>query len=1332
MSDCCYCEATSQFSLGPPSYVVDIQLHYCLHVVTMATGISSEIKNIVPLNASNYATWKVQIRMLLVKDNLWNIVNGTEVAPAETDSQHAKFVIRKDRALATIVLSIDPSLLYLIGDPDDPIVVWNKLADQFQKKTWANKLALRRKLYSLRLNEGDSVQEHIKVMTEIFNDLAVVGDAVEDEDRVVHLLASLPDSYGMLVTALEANAEVPKLEVVTERLLHEERKLKDREGCDKAMLTKSSKFRMGPKCHHCGKYGHIKRNCYELNQKSESKSESKPLQSKSFRQKVHKAEQKQKDSSDSESAGLFVYHMLSANTAGGTDSWIVDSGATCHMCNDEKLFVELHSLKQPMEVMLGDGHIIKAVGHGDIMLQMNTEPGKSKLCKVRDVMYVPKISYNLLSVSKASEFGNTTKFSRSGCQIFDVKHDLIATATRVGSLYYLNCHTDRHEANLSQQQSQMTKEHLWHKRYGHLGVQNLEKLATGKLVHGFDYDVSQDINFCEPCVSGKHHRSHFPTSITRSDELLGLVHSDVCGKMNAQSLSGAEYFVAFIDDKTRYVWTYVLKRKDQVFDCFLQWKAEVEKSTGAKLKVLRTDNGGEFTSTEFQKYLKSEGVRHELTVPKTPEQNGVAERMNRTLIETVRSMLADSQLPQKFWAEALSTAVYLRNRSPTRAVEGKTPFEAWTGQKPDVKNFRVFGCVAYAHIPKDERHKLDSKAKKCIFLGYGTNTKGYRLYDPQCNKVIHSRDVVFDELSPGVTSEPNVEDKKFPVELDNIPDEDEQDESTAVETTDQALRQSQRMKRPPDLYGEWATVSISESNEPRSVTEALASPDKIKWLNAMQKEIQSLNSNDVWDLVELPGDRKAVGSKWVFKLKVDADGLVERHKARLVAQGFSQKFGLDYDETFCPVVRHESIRTVIALAVQHGLKLHQLDITTAFLNGKLDEEVYMKQPEGFVTEGQEHLVCRLKRSIYGLKQSPRCWNAALDSQLKKLGFVQTSSDPCIYIAKEGEMCIIAVYVDDIILAAKSDERLAEVKKYLTDCFEVRDMGELHHFLGMKIVQFCETGDVWIGQPAYAGSILQKFSMDAAKGADTPVDANVKLMKAVDSDESVDQELYQSAVGSLLYLSVATRPDIAYAVSNVAKFSANPTRQHWNAVKRIMRYIKATLNYGLLYQKDWPENLVGYSDADWGGDLDDRKSTSGYLFMMSGAATSWRSKKQSSIALSTAEAEYMALASAAQEAIWMRQLTTELRSKPVGATEIYEDNQSTICMAKSPQFHGRSKHIGIKYHFIREQVENGTVFLRYCRSESMIADMLTKGLHRDQFIRLRNLAGIKMLTCEKEC
>ena len=309
--------------------------------------------------------------------------------------------------------------------------------------------------------------------------------------------------------------------------------------------------------------------------------------------------------------------------------------------------------------------------------------------------------------------------------------------------------------------------------------------------------------------------------------------------------------------------------------------------------------------------------------------------------------------------------------------------------------------------------------------------------------------------------------------------------------------------------------------------------------------------------MKLPKDRKAVGSKWVYKTKKSANGEIEGHKAHLVAQGYTQKHGQDYDETFSPAVRFESLRMVIALAVQNGLKLHQMDVTIAFFNGELKEEVYLKQPEGYVVKGKEDLVCKLRKSIYGLKQSPRCWNSALDDYLKKIGFVQAAGDPCLYMSTEGEMFLIAIYVNDILLAGKSIERLNAVKQALSQQFQVKDMGELHYFLGVKVVQDHKAGSVWIGQQSYTENILRKFGME-----DT---------KSIREDTSVNQQLYQSAVGSLIYLSVATRPDITYAVSNVAMFCVKPTNQHWVAVKHIISYLKGTQQYGLLYSKSNSNN-----------------------------------------------------------------------------------------------------------------------------------------------------------------
>ena len=384
------------------------------------------------------------------------------------------------------------------------------------------------------------------------------------------------------------------------------------------------------------------------------------------------------------------------------NDWIVDSGATCHMCNDDKLFVELRSLKQPLEVTLRDGCAVEATGQGTVVLEMASTSGKTSTCKLHEILYVPDLSYNLLSVSKAAEAGKVVEFDEISCRILYANRKLITTAARVGNLYYLNCLTDRQHTNAADKRNQQTKEDIWHWRYGHLGVQNLRKLAKEELVDGFDYNSLRDVSFCEPCLEEKHQRRKFPTDRgKRSGELLGLIHSDVCGKMNAKSLSGGEYFLTFIDDKSRYVWVYILTHKDDVFPCFLEWKALVERSTNQKLKALRTDNGGKFMSTEFQTYLKKEGVRHELTMSKTPKQNGVAGRMNRTLVEGVRAMLADARLPHRFWAEALSTAVCLRNRSPAMAVKkNRSAMRTWGL----MLNFIPFGWNAvpkYQHLGVD-------------------------------------------------------------------------------------------------------------------------------------------------------------------------------------------------------------------------------------------------------------------------------------------------------------------------------------------------------------------------------------------------------------------------------------------------------------------------------------------------------------------------------------------------------------------------------------------------------------------------------------------------------
>ena len=505
---------------------------------------------VVPLNGANYGTWKIQCRMTLMKDNLWGIVSGTEVAPAEMEAdKYAKFVVRRDRALATIVLSVDPSLLYLLGDPEDPVAVWKKLSEQFQKKTWANKLSLRRKLNNLRRREGDSVKNHMKSITEIFNDLAVIGTPMEDEDKVVTLLASLPESFDMLVTALDANSELPDMEVVTERLFHEEKKLKEcgeasENPPQKVMVGKKSK---GPQCHHCGKKGHIKHNCWSLQKEKEqqNKPDSKPAKGK----EKHKANVAETEA-DSDSESLGIVTQAFGASACTSDVWIIDSGATCHMTNDHNLLKKCVELKKPVEVQLGDGKVLNATARGTVTLYAVLPGGRHKKCNLKDVLFVSDLSYNLLSVPKATGAGYNVCFDDSGCKIVRADGATIAVGNKMGSLFYLQYQKEVELSNAANAESSKSKDMLWHQRYGHLGAQNLKKLANESLVDGFDFDPQKDLDFCEACVQGKLHRCPFPTSgAKRGTEPLGLVHSDLCGKITPKSAGGAEYFMTLTDDK---------------------------------------------------------------------------------------------------------------------------------------------------------------------------------------------------------------------------------------------------------------------------------------------------------------------------------------------------------------------------------------------------------------------------------------------------------------------------------------------------------------------------------------------------------------------------------------------------------------------------------------------------------------------------------------------------------------------------------------------------------------------------------------------------------------
>ena len=525
------------------------------------------------------------------------------------------------------------------------------------------------------------------------------------------------------------------------------------------------------------------------------------------------------------------------------------------------------------------------------------------------------------------------------------------------------------------------------------------------------------------------------------------------------------------------------------------------------------------------------------------------------------------------------------------------------------------------------------------------------------------------------------------------------------------------------------TFLTTEEDLPKSYEEAINGPEADQWKEAMDAEMGQLKEMGTWEKVELPEGRQAIGCKWVFLRKRDEHGNIIKYKARLVAQGFSQKPGVDYSDngTFAPVMRSETLRTMLAYTAIHNWKLQQFDIKGAYLHGYLEEEIYMAQPPGYGDGSQR--VLRLIRALYGLKQAGNVWNTNLNDVLTELGFKQLKSDYCCYIRKDEEgISILLVWVDDFLSISTKDSLNDRIEAELQKYFEVKSLGQPSIIIGVKIRQ--GNNLIEMSQTHYIETLLKKYGLQDANPVSTPMDLNIKLD---DPEEILEEQgniqmvthVYANLIGSLMYLAIATRPDIAYAINKLAQYTSAPKPKHWTAVKRVFRYLKGTKDHRLTYGGS--HNLLNdelniYCDADWGSDLD-RKSISGYVITIAGGAVAWRSKKQTTVAPSTPEAEYIAAAHVAKQVLWYRTLLTELNFSLTTPSTIFSDNQSAISIAHHPEFHARTKHIDIAVHFLRDHVKKGTLDLYYINTEFNLADIFTKALKKPSHINFTYELGV---------
>lgn len=1280
-----------------------------------------------------------------------------------------------------------------------------------------NQLRVTQAFMNFKVLTTENFQEAITRFENICNKLTGFGLEKSDEEKKLKFLSALPEELNNKkdiwmhdtnmtfmqlcshVLQIEQEKSLAKLDKDTKKQTALIGK-KDKKGDKKKQKDGSGKQKRIV-CYRCDKVGHIARECRsELNRCIYCKKTNHNSEDCFFKKKNE--DKKVEEGSSSKSTALVVL-VAQHPHKGEETSWVIDSGASCHMTGTKDLVKNVREIEH-VDVLVGSKQRLVGKFMGDVVLDQ---------ARIQNVMVVPGLGFNLISVAQLMECGAKVVFE-SKKVLVKVEDRTVMTAPRDGNgLWRIqvkpNPNTDSSEYALSCT--------LWHQRFGHVSMEKVRKMMASKLVEGCEGLKPTPIKDCDSCIKAKQKRTAFKTfGGFRSTRPLELVHTDLL-QVNVPSVGNAHYVLTLIDDYTRYAAIRFLKKKSDASAEIIQWMKEAERETNSRLVTLRSDNGGEYS--KIVTILGDLGIKWDYTQSYTPEMNGVAERYNGKLLEMVRSLMFDSKLPKRTWAELFNTANYLLNRTYHSTIKD-IPYCKYFGRPSvPVRHYRRIGCrasvlkteVANKHY-KGVKRKLDERSEYMVLLGYEPLRQGfYRLYDPETKEVVSSRDVKFWEdivemKTRGKETKTKTEDEYEDLQVNRTGFEDlgseeqtSQEKATAfledtlgsgigniraasssgenagqmldssihagVEGLNLGVSQPQEARsdtsvgqgdldpgdlqdkdvleiilpeRPAGTYYKLkslvAMLALAVDHQdieiPKDYWAAINSPYKKEWKAAMQREYDSLIANGTWVAAALPKNRKVVSGKWVYTLKRDQDGKIVKFKARFVARGFSQVQGLDYQETFSPTVRLSTLRILLAVATHYDWEISQIDYETAFLNGELEEDIYIEEPDGFEQVPGKKQVLKLEKALYGLKQAPREWNKVLHEQLIESGLTPCAADPGLYYADiegRGRM-YVTVYVDDLLCFYESGSKIAKkIQESIKAGFKSKDLGECKWILGIHVERDRVKRTTKISQKQYILKLLDKFGMTDCSPADTPLDSKVIYVKegiqgqlGNQSSKDASIGLYQQAIGSLIYLMISTRPDICYAVTTLSRFMGAPKQAHWNGVKHILRYLKKTLDYGIIYdgiKSPWP---VGYADANFASNYNDFKSIHGYLFSMSGGPVTWKSRKQSVTARSTSDAEYLALGDCGAEAEWLSNLirfacipglTQDFKVK------VYGDNQSALFLAKNPAFSARTRHIGVQYHYIRELVSTGVVELEYVKSQDNVADMFTKSLPGTVFHKL---------------
>ena len=1373
-----------------------------------STGYGPRARPIFSGDEDGYELWEAKFLAYMRLQKLQSIITQELPDTDETAEKNAD-------AYAELIQCLDNRSLSLVmrDASDNGNKALKILREHYKSQGKPRIIALYTDLTSLTKRGDESVTDYMLRAETAATHLKATGETISDSLLVAMLLKGLPSDFKQFSTVITQKETAPTFSAfkIALRSYEETEKLWSGGG-DSDSVMKMNVRRSGVKtdskgikCFTCGKVGHKASECWSKKKKWCSECKSHTHDTAKCRKRSSGKDDSKGPEDDAKAKGdsskMLEAHSFdilfkatdTIETGDSANSLLVDCGATAHIIRDESKFVNFDNSFVPahhfIELASGERKSV-AQKRGTAVVEIVDADGKNRKAALDNALLVPSYPQDIFSVQAATKKGASVKFSPEKAEMTSADGTLFHIRKK-GNLYYLDTKgKEKGNQNMHDAVNATKDLQTWHQVLGHCNVSDIMKLES--VVHGMKI-ANRQRSDCETCIQGKMTDTRNRQPDEKAKVPLELVHCDLAGPVDPIAKDGYRYSLIFVDDYSGLIMVYFLKKKSDTAIATKKFFADVaplgkvknmvEVTPISEVKCVRSDNGGEFTSQEFRDLLLDYQVKHQMSSPYSPHQNGTAERAWRSIFEMGRCLLIESGLPRFLWAYAVMASAYIRNRCYNPRLK-MTALEAFSGQRPNISNMQVFGSSCYALVQNPK--KLEERAEKGVFVGYDRGSPAYLVYFPENQVVKRVRcvkflDKKFESVNEHVEQQPEtvidadsvgnvppVGEENVQIEHDVAPvpqgDENEIDDNDDEERP-QGRYPIRERGRNADVVGNEGRVAQGRypprerarpaylndyvageelddedvdnvncfdhfykcvaTDVPQSYSEAIKSPDSEKWLEAMKDEMNSLEENETFSLTSLPKGRDAVGGRWVYAKKLGADQKVQ-YKARYVAKGYAQVPELDYGETFSPTAKMTSIRTLIQLAVEHDLIVHQMDVKTAYLNAPIDCEIYVQQPEGF-TEGQ-NLVYKLKKSLYGLKQSGRNWNAMLSDHLtKELGFKQSLVDNCVFTRNTAdEMVVIVIWVDDIIIACKRQSTMDSVKQSLKDRFRMKDLGVISCFLGIDFSRE-NTGEIKMSQSRYIDKILSRFGLEDCKPRATPCEPG--MVKVVNEDtELADAKLYREMVGSLIYIMTGTRPDLCYAVTLLSQYMSKPTVTHLTMAKHAFRYLKGTRELGLVYKKSVDGlNVTGHCDADWASSLADRHSITGYGFRLTGNGPliSWKCKKQKTVALSTCEAEYMSLAAATQEAKFLTQLLSSMcETREFETYVLHCDNQGAIALAKNPVQHQRTKHVDIKYHFVRFEVQNGTMKLLYTPTEENPADVFTKAITRVKFQKFsRKIMGI---------